>query len=153
VGDSYIAYYTIPALSNCMIYIFIYYRVKTRNRAKILVRAIHKNKRDLEFLPNILILLGIYLTGAIPILLFLLTSNRIFYLIGIVTISLAVAIEKLCTDFFDRELREVIRNLALKMTHIIPLDNAHTPAKYQGNLIHIQRAVVQPSLHKKSIPL
>jgi hypothetical protein len=131
VTYTYVAYYIFPILSICTIYIFIYYRVKkTKNCAQMLVRTIQKDKRDLEVLRNISMLLGIYLMGGVPTLLFLVTSNRIFYLISIVMISLTVAVEKVCTILLDRELRQVIRKIAPKTTRITPFNNTHTTARY-----------------------
>ncbi|CAF2808556.1 unnamed protein product [Rotaria sp. Silwood2] len=146
----YIAYYTIPALSVFMFYIFIYYKVKqAKNKARPMLRLIHGEKRDLELLRNIVILLSIYFIGGIPTLLFLLSSNRTLYLMGIVTISLAVAVEKLCTILLDQELRQVIRKLLTRTQRIAPVDNTHTTARYQENQTNIQRTIVRtlPKTH------
>ncbi|CAF3352289.1 unnamed protein product [Rotaria sp. Silwood1] len=142
---SYIAYYAIPALSICIIYIFIYYQVKQAKKgARPLLRLIHGEKRDLQLLRNILILLSIYLMGGIPFLLFVLSSNRILYLMGLVTMSLAVAVEKLCTIILDQELRQVIRKLFIRKMRITPFDNMHTTTRHQENQTQIRRAIVQP---------
>ncbi|CAF2720055.1 unnamed protein product [Rotaria sp. Silwood2] len=142
---AYVTYYIIPTLFICMIYIFIYHQVKqAKNGARHLLRLMRREKRDLELLRNILILISIYLIGGIPLLSFLLSSNRILYLIGIVTISLAVAVEKLCTILLDQELRQVIRKSLTRMKPITSFDNKHTTARYQENMTRIQRAIVQP---------
>lgn len=124
VSYTYIVYYSIPALSICLIYLFIYHRVRqsTKN-ALIQVRSQHNANRDLEVLRNVLILLGIYLAGGIPTLIFLISTNRIFYLIGIVTISLTIAVEKFVTIFLDRELRNVVRDLCFRKTRVMPTSN------------------------------
>ncbi|CAF0885409.1 unnamed protein product [Rotaria sordida] len=142
---AYITYYTIPTLSVCMIYIFIYYRVKqAKKEARSLLRLIHGEKRDLELLRNIVILMSIYLISGIPLVLFLFSSNRILYLIGLVTLSLAVAVEKVCTILLDHELRQVIRKLLIRKRRITPLDNRHTTRRYQEHHIQIQQVIVQP---------
>lgn len=152
VSYTYIAYYIIPVLSIAMIYIFIYHRVKqTANPAENLVRSINNEKRDLTLLRNIFILMAIYLIGGVPTLLFLVTSIRTFYLISIVTISLAVAVEKVFTILLDRELRQVIRKLVLKTARIIPTDNIQTTARYQGNFMQTQRDGVKPVSNKQRI--
>ncbi|CAF2314000.1 unnamed protein product [Rotaria sp. Silwood2] len=150
---AYIAYYTIPALSICMIYIFIYYQIKqVQKGARPLLRLIHGEKRDLELLRNILILLSIYLIGGIPFLLFVFSSNRILYLIGLVTISLAVAVEKLCTILLDQELRQAIRKLTIRKTRITPLHNTHITTRYREYQTQIQRAIVQPLPKTRNTP-
>ncbi len=139
VAYTYIAYYLIPSISICIIYIFIYYRVKRiANSADPAFRALQKGKRDLELLRNILILLAIYLVGGIPTLLFLFTSLKILYLIGIATISLVVAIEKLCTIFLDRELRNVVQMLIMKTARVEPINNTQLEHKDEGTLTQAQ---------------
>lgn len=130
VSYTYIAYYSIPALLICLIYLWIYRRVRqTTTGAVVRVRASHNANRDLEVLRNILILLSIYLAGGIPTLIFLISTNRIFYLIGIVFISLAVAIEKVVTILLDRDLRHVVWNLCSRRVKV-------TPAIYTPQLIN-----------------
>ncbi|CAF3369844.1 unnamed protein product [Rotaria sp. Silwood1] len=144
VAYGYIAYYTIPALSVCMIYILLYWQVKrAKNNARPLLRLIHGEKRDLELLRNIVILLSIYFMGGIPTLLFLISSKRTLYLMGIVTISLAVAVEKLCTILLDQELRQVIRILLTRMRRIAPVDNTNTTVRHQVNQTNIKRTFLQ----------
>ena len=149
VAYTYIAYYTIPAISICIIYIFIYHRVKrTGSRAQFVVRSTNSNKRDLELLRNIVILLAIYLMGGVPTLLFLMTASRVLYLMGLVSISLGVAIEKICTILLDRELRQVVRQILWKRTRIIPTDNSITIGANQINMVQTQRIFVQTSSSK-----
>jgi hypothetical protein len=154
VAYTYIVYYVIPILSIVIMYIFIYYRVqRTVNRAGNLVPSVNKDKRDLKLLRNIIILLAIYLIGGIPTLLFLITSIRALYLTGIVTISLAIAVEKVCTILLDRELQQVIRKLVSKTARITPTYNIQTIPKYQGNLTQTQPGVVQTISNKQQISL
>ena len=154
VSYTYTAYYIIPVLSIALIYIFIYYRVQqTVTSAEIRVRSAHNDNRDVKLLRNIFILVAIYLIGGIPTLLFLVTSIRTLYLIGIVTISLAVAVEKVCTILLDRELRQVIRKLLLKTTRVTPIDNVQMIAKYHGNFMHTQPVFVQTISSKQHISL
>ncbi|CAF2489361.1 unnamed protein product [Rotaria sp. Silwood2] len=140
-----IACYIIPTLSICIIYIFIFYHIKQAKKgARHLLRVLHGERRDFQLLRNILILLSIYLMGGIPLVLYVLSSNRILYLIGIVTISLTVAAEKVCTILLDQELRQIITKLLSRMKRIAPLDNTNTRPGYQEKLPHIQRAMTQP---------
>jgi hypothetical protein len=81
--------------------------------------------------------------GGSPTLLFLMTSNEILYLIGIVSISLAVAVEKVCTILLDRELRQVVANLVGRRARIVPFDNTCATAKNQEDLTRFQRTIVQ----------
>jgi len=134
---TYVAYYLIPSLSICVIYLFIYFRVrKLANGTETLVRAVQKGKRDLELLRNILILLVIYLLGGLPTLFFLFTSLRTIYLIGIVTITLVVTIEKICCVFLDRELRKVVQMLIMKTARVEPTNMTHLAPKDQGTVTH-----------------
>ena len=149
VAYTYIAYYTIPAILICILYIFIYHRVKQMsNRAEIIVRSVNSNKRDLELLRNIVILLSVYLMGGVPTLLFLFSGLRILYLMGIVSIAFGVATEKVFTVLLDRELRQVVRQLRSKGTRIIPIDNSMTTGNYQINTVQTQRIFVQSTSKK-----
>jgi hypothetical protein len=121
-----------------------------RSLTQMSIGTINNEKRNLKLLGNILILLGIYLMGGLPSLLFVLTSNEILYLIGIVTISLTVAIEKLCTILLDRELRKVIRKLLTRRTRITPRNNTYI-ARHQENLTPIRRTAVQSLQLNKTI--
>nr|ACD88964.1 7 transmembrane receptor 2 [Adineta vaga] len=123
---TFVMYYIAPTLLICIIYLYIFFRVKKiANRSEMLIGTRNNEKRNLELLRNILILLFIYLAGGIPTFLFIVTSNRILYLIGIVTISLTVAIEKLCTIILDRELRQVIRRFFCRDSQIVPMRNTY----------------------------
>ena len=118
---TYLAYYILPTLTICMLYIIIFYRVKEgTKRAALLIRNNHHEKRDLELLRNIMILLGIYLLGGLPSVLFVITANEWIYLISIVSMSLTVAIEKISMIMLDRDIRQVTKNLMFQRTRVMP---------------------------------
>ena len=81
----------------------------TSNIVSTVFCTTNRDKRDLEVLRKIVIFLGIYISGGIPMLLFMLTANGVFYYIRIVTITFSVAVEKNCTIVLDRDLRQVIK--------------------------------------------
>ena len=127
---TYVAYYTIPALSICIIYIYIYHRVKQASkRVETIIRSVNNGKRDLEVLRNILVFLIIYLSGGIPSILFLLTTNRGIFLTSIVTMSLAVGVEKAVTLLLDRDIRQTMIKLLRIGTRVIPLENSLTAGR------------------------
>ena len=141
---TYVVYYISPTISICIIYIFIYYRMKqTANSAQILVRSIHNNKRDLIVLRNIVILLAIYLMGGVPSLLFLVTASRVLYLMGIVSIAFAVALEKVCTLLLDEELIQVVKRVVLRKTPVVPFNNTQTMLRDQKHISKMPRIVVE----------
>lgn len=141
---TFVAYYLIPTLITCTIYIFIYYHIKkTANRAGTLIPRINTEKRDLELLRNITILLGIYLVGGIPTILFLITTNKLIYLMSIVTISLAVAVEKVFMSILDRDIRQVIKSLMLSKNRIVPIDFTITRGKCLVNQNYTQQNLNQ----------
>ncbi|CAF0760297.1 unnamed protein product [Adineta ricciae] len=118
---TYFAYYILPTLTICMLYIIIFYRVKQgTKRAALLIRNNHHEKRDLELLRNIMILLCIYLLGGLPSVLFVMTTNKWIYLISIVSMSLTVAIEKISMIMLDRDIRQVTKSLICRRTRVMP---------------------------------
>lgn len=135
---TFFAYYIIPTLLACIIYVFIFYQVKkSTSRTRIFVRTNNNRKRDLEVLRNIIILLGIYLLGGLPSVLFLITSNKLIFLISIVCISLAVAVEKLFMCILDRDIRQVIHRLICLKMRILPLNIFITEEKLR-HINHVQ---------------
>ncbi|CAF0760313.1 unnamed protein product [Adineta ricciae] len=111
---SYSAYYIVPTSSVCIVYIFIFYRVKKfSHRPCAFARPTNKEKRDLELLRNITALLFIYLLGGIPSILFAITASKPIYLLSLVTMSLSVAIEKVSMIMLDRDIRQAIMKLLL----------------------------------------
>jgi hypothetical protein len=136
---TFFAYYFVPVFAIMIIYICIYKRVKqTRQRAEAILNTTN-DKRDLEVLRNIVILLGIYIAGGVPTLLYLLSSIEVFYLAGIVTFTFAVAVEKLCTISLDRELRIVVKNMISSKNRIMPFENSITQAKDQKYFTQFQQ--------------
>ena len=118
-----VAYCVAPITVIVGIYIFIYYRIRqARRQATILVNN-GNDKRDLEVLRNIVILLGIYVTGIIPTLLFIATRQDFLYLAGFVTFSLVVMIEKIFTIWLDRELHQVVKGLVQTRARIQPAEH------------------------------
>ena len=139
VTYTYIAYYIFPTLSIGIIYVYIYYRVKqTAKRASSLIRSSNSSKRDLELLRNILILLIIYLLGGVPSILFILTGANVIYLASIVTISSAVAIEKICAILLDRDIRQVVLGWIRPGARVMPFDQSHTGGRGLENLYQTQ---------------
>ena len=119
----FLAYYIIPTISSLVIYAFIYYRLKKMIKdSGALMRTTNSKKRDLEVLRNILILLCIYLLGGFPSVLFFITNVQAIYLISLVFISLAVAVEKIFMCLLDRDMRQIIQKL-------FNLNNRVTPAE------------------------
>jgi len=127
------ACYVVPVITVFLIYGSLYYYVKQSTKRTVAPTGLINNfKRDLELLRNIVILLTIYLAGGIPSLLFLLTAKQIFYLIGIVTISLMICIEKVCTILLDRDLLNIIKKLLRKKTRVVPFNNIGIDIKIHG---------------------
>lgn len=129
VGYTVFVYYLIPVLLIIIIYIRIYRRVRKARKHAQTVLNMTNDKRDLEVLRNVLILLTIYITGGIPTIIFLLTSVEIFYLMGLTTFILTVAIEKICTMILDRDLRQTIKGMMLKNSRVIPFQTTTSPLK------------------------
>ncbi|CAF4954943.1 unnamed protein product, partial [Rotaria socialis] len=98
---------------------------KAGKRAEMVLNTTN-DKRDLEVFRNIVILLAIYITGGIPTLIFIIFEIPLFYLAGIVTFTLAVSIEKICTIALDHELRQVVSNKIFKNNVVTSFDNATT---------------------------
>ncbi|CAF2489416.1 unnamed protein product [Rotaria sp. Silwood2] len=117
------AYYFVPVSSIIIIYIYIYRRIKNGSKRAEIILNTANDKRDLEVFRNIVILLSIYITGGIPTLLFLLFTIELCYLAGIVTFTLAVTVEKICTILLDRELRQVVWNIIFSRNRVTPFEN------------------------------
>jgi hypothetical protein len=113
-----VAFYLIPALFIFVIYISIYVQVK---RSKSRVRS-HRSHRNLELLCNIMVLFAIYLFGALPTIIHIIARIEVFYAIGLISVSLAVAFEKLVTLIIDRDFRNIIKNYFRRsMSQIRPI--------------------------------
>ncbi len=135
---TFFAYYIIPTLLTFMIYIMIYYRVKRAiRRDRTFMKTSNNKKRDLKVLRNIIILLSIYSLGGLPSVLFLITGIKPIFLIGMVSISLAMAVEKACMCILDRDIRQVIKHLTRSRNCVIPLDQAIIGGRRLQNVNHI----------------
>lgn len=128
----FLSCYIVPTLSALLIYAFIYYRLKKMIRDSGTLRSNNNRKRDLEVLRNILILLCIYLFGGLPSVLFFITNLQVIYLISLVFISLAVAVEKIVMCIIDRDIRHILENLFNLKNRVVPIkplaeDQGHDP--------------------------
>ena len=116
------AYFLIAIIFIVIIYFTIYRQVKRARLHATTILNLTKDKRDLDVLRNVLILLGIYISGGIPTILFMMTRIEALYYVGIVTITLSVAIEKICTVLLDRDLRQTVRTLLATTNRIMPFE-------------------------------
>ncbi len=126
VAYTVFAYYIVPVSIIVFIYVYIYYRV--RQESKNLIRSTNRTnnqKRNLELLRSILILLCIYLISSVPTLVYQLTLIKLIYLISLVTITLTIVIEKCCTILIDREIRQVIQSIIHRTTPVMKFTNTH----------------------------
>lgn len=105
-----IAYYLIPTLFILAIYIYIYLRVKRRKNRVFVIKRNYTSNRDLELLFNIVILFMIYIFGALPAIIYIIAKVDVFYAIGLISVSLAVALENFVTLIIDRDLRNIIKD-------------------------------------------
>ena len=117
-----LAYYLIPTLFILITYIIIFFRIKHRRWTVFTVYSRRRVSRDLEVLYTIMIPFTIYTVGAIPTLLFFLTGVRVLYGIGIVSVSVTFALEKIATLLLDRDMRNLIHLfLSRSMTQVRPI--------------------------------
>ena len=111
-----LVYYAIPALSIFTLYGYIYVRVK-RGRASVFITIRqHRSHRDLELLCNIMILFIIYVVGALPTIVFIITGFELLYAVGIIFVSSMVAVEKLAAILIDRDMRTIVKNFLRRPT-------------------------------------
>ncbi|CAF1242433.1 unnamed protein product [Adineta ricciae] len=132
IAYSIIAYYLLPVTIIVTIYIRIYRRIKRSAMATTNHTGQRKTSRDLEVLRNIMILFCIYILGAVPSVFYMISSIDILYYIGIVSVSLAVAVEKFCSIVLDREIRKVFkRGLCQSTTSVMPMTiNVNTTTRF-----------------------
>ena len=115
-------HYLIPLSLAVIMYAYIYCRVKRqRQDIRMSMNANISNRLELELLRNILVLLGIFLLGGTPTILFLISSMKFFYLMAFVTLSFCAAFVQLCTILLDRDLRNVVRSLLWPQTRVVPM--------------------------------
>lgn len=123
VGYTVLAYYIAPIVSIIFMYIYLYHRVRrTIKSQSIEIRRTRRHNVNLDLLRNILVLLSIYLCGGLSFLIFVLTSIKTIYLINLVTLSLTLTIEKICTIIFDRELRQIFKRTFRHETRVVPFN-------------------------------
>lgn len=117
VAYGVVTYYLIPISLIIIIYLYIY--MKIRHSANNVRR---RNRRDMEIFRRIMILFCVYIGGAIPTLLYVLTGIEIFYSMGIVSVTLLVAVEKFVTLLLDREIRNSTKKMCWRRsTRVVPL--------------------------------
>ncbi|CAF1242451.1 unnamed protein product [Adineta ricciae] len=100
------ACYLIPTVLIIVVYCSIYYHVRYIERNSVHQFRKIQQKRNLEMLRNILILISIYTCGGLSTLLYVITRIEIFYSMGIISLPVSVTIEKLVILILDREIRK-----------------------------------------------
>lgn len=93
-----------------------------------MTRIIKNQKRDIEVLGNIIILIIIYLGSGVPTIIGDFTSISVLYLISLITQSFAVLIANLCTALLDRDIRKIIKSIVFQIIPVIP-SNAVYPLR------------------------
>lgn len=134
------AYYLIPLTFIIGIYINIYKIVKQYGKTTSESIRKLKQQRNLEILRNILILIGIYTIGGIPIFLYITIKIEIFYSIGIVFLSLFVTIEKLVTLLLDKEIKNTIKHYFCQ-----------TNMKITPIIINYHQHIIQPKIINSNV--
>jgi hypothetical protein len=105
-----IAYFLIPAGFIFAIYIYAYFQVKRRKSRVFTITQGYRSNRELEPLSKIMILFAIYIFGALPSILYIITRVEVLYAISIISVSLSVAVENCVTLIVDRDFRNIIKN-------------------------------------------
>ena len=82
-----------------------------------------RKNRDLQVLRNIMLLLGVYIIGALPSMIYMLSGVEFLFSVGVISVSLMVTIEKLLSMFIDREIRKTVKKA------FAPCRPAVTPAR------------------------
>ena len=109
ISYTIITYYLIPIVFIVVIYVLIYTRVRYAARNAVAVGNRQRQNRDLEVFRNIMTLFGIYILGSVPTTFYMLTGVEVFYSIGIISVSLTVAVEKFVSIIIDREIRNILK--------------------------------------------
>jgi hypothetical protein len=130
------AYYFVSIVLIVSIYIYIYRRVKNARQNTGTALSVTNNKRDLEVLRNILLLLMTYITGGIPSIMFIVTSWEPFYLLGIVTFTFSITVEKMFTILLDRELRQTIKGIVFRGSRVVPFHHVTVTARTARDRTH-----------------
>ena len=135
----FVGCYAGPVIAVLIIYIYIYKHIQELAKQTRHTHSMNSDKRDLQVLRNIAILLSIYISGGVPMLTFLLTNYFLLYLVGMVAFTAAILVEKLCTIGLDREIRSVVRSLISSRDRVMPFETAGTPFGHQPNQTRLQR--------------
>ncbi|CAF0836695.1 unnamed protein product [Adineta steineri] len=138
MGYTAVAYYVVPVVSIIIIYIYIYRKIRRTKQSAETILNTTNDKRDLEVLRNIVILLCIYIVGGVPTLLFLFTNINILYLSGIVTFTFTVVVEKICTISLDRELRQALKSIIHSSNRVMPFENSLSLTREQNKTVRLQ---------------
>ncbi|CAF0751766.1 unnamed protein product [Adineta steineri] len=138
MGYTAVAYYVVPVVSIIIIYIYIYRKIRRTKQSAETILNTTNDKRDLEVLRNIVILLCIYIVGGVPTLLFLFTNINILYLSGIVTFTFTVVVEKICTISLDRELRQALSSIIHSSNRVMPFENSLSLTREQNKTVRLQ---------------
>ncbi|CAF1093452.1 unnamed protein product [Adineta ricciae] len=148
-GYTAFAYYLLPVIVIILIYICIYVRVRrtTKNNQSI-ANSENSQKRDLELLRYILILLGLYLAGGLPTIFYMVTSVDLIYYISMVSPSFMLIVEKICTIFLDREIRQIMRRFCCRSTVVRPFNASATG---RTGTLTMQQTVRQVNVHKQTV--
>ena len=114
--------YAIPLGLVMVIYAYIYCEVKKRRRnARSNTIVSSKGRLELELLRNIAVLVGIFLLGGVWTFIYVITSIKLFDLIGIVMVSLCASAVQICTIALDRDFRQVVQSMFRTNTRVNPL--------------------------------
>ncbi|UJR10479.1 hypothetical protein I4U23_014683 [Adineta vaga] len=105
--------FIIPLIIITILYTIIYrYIIRSTTNFR---RLSHRTKRDAELARNILILLGIFLLGGFPTVIYIIISNKTessvsagLFLLAITAPSVAVASEKIVTIVLNKEIRKAL---------------------------------------------
>ncbi|CAF1334096.1 unnamed protein product [Adineta steineri] len=141
--------FIIPIVIISIVYGIIYYYIvhATANFRQTL----HGTKRDVKLARNILILLGIFLFGGFPTVLYIIVSNTVetapsvLFLIAITTPSMAIAIEKIMTIVLNRDIRQVF-----KLRWIKWFSCCKTPTNRVQPITYTNNRIVNPTNTQKS---
>ena len=120
--------YVVPVVITVMIYIYIFYKVKkVKRNVTMISNTFNGQKRDLELLRNIAILISIYLSAGVPTIIYFFTLSNLFFFMALVTISSSITVVKVCTILLDRELRQTLRNILCRRIRVKPFNNIIRP--------------------------
>ncbi|CAF1334077.1 unnamed protein product [Adineta steineri] len=141
--------FIIPIVIISIIYGIIYYRT-VRSTANFR-QTLHGAKRDITLARNILILLGIFLFGGVPSVIYTIVSNTVesapsvLFLIAITTPSMAIAIVKIMTIVLNRDIRQVF-----KLRWIKWFPYCKTPTNRVQSITYTNNKIINPTNIPKS---